>query len=239
MEPEDASFRAVLAVHALCGGIALLVAPLAMAVRKGGRWHRLWGKTFVYTMMVVCATAIITGVVRPNIIMALVAVFSFHLVASGWRALYLKRLHKGQRPERLDWILHGTAGAINFCLLLYGASGLLLKHDKHPMYMVFVVFGALGSLMVVRYVYQFFKRKHERHEWLFDHAIGMMAGYIATVSAFSAVNFPAWFPEMPAWLIWLWPSLIGAPCIMLTTRYYRRRYKNSRSPHNDFKVRLG
>ncbi|MFZ1686125.1 MAG: hypothetical protein WAU70_01810 [Flavobacteriales bacterium] len=239
MEPDDPSFDAVMAVHALSGSIALLAAPIAMAVRKGGRWHRLWGKIFVYTMMLVCATALIAGVARPNIVMALVAIFSFHLVASGWRALYLKRLHKGQRPTRLDWILHGTAGTINFCLLLYGISGLLLKQDRHPMYNVFVVFGALGSFMVVRYVYQFYKRKHERHEWLFDHVVGMLAGYIATVSAFSAVNFPHWFPHAPTWLLWLWPTLIGVPCIILTTRYYRRRYKNNRSPHNDFKVKLG
>ena len=73
---------------------ALVAAPLAMAVRKGGRWHRLWGKIFVYTMMLVCSTAIVVGVARENIIMALVAVFSFHLVASGWRGLYLKKLHK-------------------------------------------------------------------------------------------------------------------------------------------------
>lgn len=30
----------ILAIHAIAGGVALGVAPLAMLVRKGGIWHR-------------------------------------------------------------------------------------------------------------------------------------------------------------------------------------------------------
>lgn len=239
MEPGEPSYQFIMALHSLSGGVALVAAPLAMAVRKGGRWHRLWGKIFVYTMMLVCATAIVVGVARENIIMALVAVFSFHLVASGWRGLYLKKLHKGLRAQRMDWVLHGTAGAFNFCLLLWGTFGLVLKHDRSPMYPVFVVFGLLGTALVARSVFLFFRRKHERHAWLIEHIIGMLAGYIATLSAFSAVNFPDWFPGLPVWLIWLWPTLLGVPTIVLITRYFNKRYKNHRTPYDDFKVKIG
>ena len=90
----------VLRLHAASGGIALFVAPLAMLVRKGGSWHRRWGKAFFYCMIVVCATAIFLGLVHPqNFWLALVAIFSFHMIGSGYRALYFKKLHEGQKPE--------------------------------------------------------------------------------------------------------------------------------------------
>ena len=225
-----------LRAHWIAGGVALVVAPLAMAVRKGGRWHRRCGLAFVYSMMVVCATAIMVAIPKGNVVMALVAVFSFHLTASGWRALYLKKLHKGQRPTRIDWLLHGTAGAFNFCLLLWGMGGMLMHHTRDPMHIIFAVFGAIGTVLVLRYVRQFYKRRHDRSEWLFDHFTGMIAGYIATVSAFSAVNLSAY---LPALVTWLWPTVIGTPIIFYLVRHYRKRYGPSRTPHEDFKVKLG
>lgn len=232
----DEALNGLLQVHWIAGGVALVVAPLAMAVRKGGRWHRRWGRTFVFAMLVVCITAVLVALPKGNALMALVAVFSFHLTAAGWRALYLKRLHKGQRPAAIDWVLHGTAGAFNFCLLLWGVGGIVLRHTKDPRHIIFAVFGTVGTVLVLRYARQFFKRRHDRHEWLYDHMSGMMAGYIATVSAFSAVNLSTLLPVVVAWL---WPTLLGTPVIILLVRHYRQRYGHHRNPQDDFKVKLG
>ena len=64
----------------------------------------------------------------------------------------------------------------------------------------------------------------------------MMAGYIATVSAFSAVNLSTLLPVVVAWL---WPTLLGTPVIILLVRHYRQRYGHHRTPQDDFKVKLG
>src|SRR5690606_16841615 len=78
----------LLVLHMACGTIALLVAPLAMIAHKGGNWHRRCGKVFFYGMVGICSTAIILGILKPDRFwLALVAVFSFHLVASGYRSL--------------------------------------------------------------------------------------------------------------------------------------------------------
>ncbi|MBL0044630.1 MAG: hypothetical protein IPP33_09610 [Flavobacteriales bacterium] len=68
---------------------------------------------------------------------------------------------------------------------------------------LFTTFGFIGMGMVAMNFGKFFKRKHDKREWFFGHITGMLGGYIATVSAFSAVNFGNWFPWMPAWLVWL------------------------------------
>lgn len=233
---SDEWLNGLLRLHWLAGSVALVVAPLAMGVRKGGRWHRRWGRSFVLAMFIVCVSAVVVALHRGNALMALLAVFSFHLTAAGWRALYLKRLHKGQRPAAIDWVLHGTAGIMNFCLLLWGVGGMVLYHTDDPRHILFAVFGAIGTLLVLRYARQFFKRRHDRHEWFYDHVTGMLAGYIATVSAFSAVNLSGHLPGLVAWL---WPTVVGTPAIFLLVRHYRRRYGHHRTPHDDFKVKLG
>ena len=37
-------------VHVVAGTLVLAVAPAAMIVRKGGRWHRRWGIAFMAAM---------------------------------------------------------------------------------------------------------------------------------------------------------------------------------------------
>jgi hypothetical protein len=46
----------------------------------------------------------------------------------------------------------------------------------------------------------------------------MLAAYIATVSAFSAVNFHF---INPVWLRWLWPTVVGS----LVITFYTARYQ--------------
>ncbi|MBK9760265.1 MAG: hypothetical protein IPO90_09935 [Flavobacteriales bacterium] len=214
----------VLRLHGASGALALFVAPMAMFVYKGGLWHRRWGKIFFYSMILVCATAIIMAVAVPrNFWLALVAVFSFHMVASGYRSLYLKKLHEGLKPERLDKWLHGVAGVFSGGLLIWGLSHLFMG-VRNTQAILFTTFGFIGMGMVAMNFGKFFKRKHDKREWFFGHITGMLGGYIATVSAFSAVNFGNWFPWMPAWLVWLWPTLIGAPLIALWSTFYRKKF---------------
>ncbi|HQV51545.1 MAG: hypothetical protein IPI00_05285 [Flavobacteriales bacterium] len=222
------------AIHGAAGIIALIVAPVAMYVAKGSNQHRLWGKLFFYSMVLVTFTAIILSILRPNLVMAMLAIFSFHLVASGYRSLYHKKLHEGQRAGRLDWILQGVAGLFNVALFLWGAAHTIFN-DSDKRGWIFLIFGAIGILLVVKNTSRFFKKSHDKQEWLYGHMTGFLAGYIATLSAFSVVNME--FIE-PSWLRWIWPTLIGAPLIMLWVRYYRARFVNGRRPKHIMDVRI-
>ncbi|MBK8581090.1 MAG: hypothetical protein LKM36_08840 [Flavobacteriales bacterium] len=211
----------LLGIHATAGGIALVVAPLAMMTHKGGDWHRRWGKVFFYGMIVVCATAITLGILHPkNFWLALVAVFSFYLVASGYRSLYLKKLHKGIRPAKMDIALQGIAGLVNGSLLIWGLAHLILG-TVNTQAILFTVFGLIGTLMVVSGIMKFYRQRHDKREWMYGHIGGFLGGYIATVSAFSAVNLTM---IKPIWLQWLWPTIIGVPLIFLTIWRLKRRF---------------
>ena len=55
---------------------------------------------------------------------------------------------------------------------------------------------------------------------------GMLASYLAAVTAFSVVNFVF----LPTTMRWLWPTLLGSPLITLWVTYYRRRFARRRAP---------
>jgi fluoride ion exporter CrcB/FEX len=225
---------ALLYLHAFAGTLALVIAPLAMLASKGSDAHRRWGKVFFYAMSVVVVTAIIAGIVRPNILMALVALFSFHMLASGYRALYLKKLHEGQRMQRWDYILQGSAAVINGALFLWGLINLTMgRRDSASI--IFFVFGSVGLFMVWRNVHQFFKRSVDKREWLYMHMTGFLGGYIATVSAFSAVNLHM---IQPTWLQWLWPTIIGSPLIAYWISYYRKGFAKGKRVSDMVRTRI-
>ena len=225
---------ALLYLHAFAGTLALVIAPLAMLASKGSDAHRRWGKVFFYAMSVVVVTAIIAGIVRPNILMALVALFSFHMLASGYRALYLKRLHEGQRMQRWDFILQGSAAVINGALFLWGLINLTMgRRDSASI--IFFVFGSVGLFMVWRNVHQFYKRSVDKREWLYMHMTGFLGGYIATVSAFSAVNLHM---IQPIWLQWLWPTIIGSPLIAYWISYYRKGFAKGKRVSDLVRTRI-
>ena len=226
--------KILLFIHAAAGTLALVIAPLAMLASKGSDAHRRWGKVFFYAMSVVVVTAIISGIIRPNILMALVALFSFHMLASGYRALYLKKLHEGQRMQRWDYILQGSAAVINGALFLWGLINLTMGRRESAS-IIFFVFGSVGLFMVWRNVHQFYKRSVDKREWLYMHMTGFLGGYIATVSAFSAVNLHM---IQPTWLQWLWPTIIGSPLIAYWISYYRKGFAKGKRVSDMVRTRI-
>ena len=87
-----------------------------------------------------------------------------------------------------------------------------------------VVFGILGMILAGLDIAKFVRPPADRHAWWFAHMGGMLGSYIATVSAFSVVNFTL----LPTAVRWLWPTVIGTPLIVVWIAYYRIRF--SRAP---------
>jgi hypothetical protein len=84
-----------------------------------------------------------------------------------------------------------------------------------------VVLYGLGILCFgagARSIYQFFRPPTAPAAWLFTHFGSMLAAYIATVTAFSVVNFKF---LNPVWVRWAWPTVVGT--IVIT--YYVTVYK--------------
>jgi len=200
--------------HILAGFVALFVAPIAMITQKGGKQHRFWGKVYFYGMAIVTVTAIVISLYRPIPFLLMVAVFSFYTIVSAYRILYLKKLHKDQKPKSLDWFIAIVAGMFNIGLLIWGMN--ILLGSGNGFGYVALAFGIIGLVGVFQNTWSFIRPPKVANHWLLNHMNGMLGGYIATVTAFSAVNLHF----LPTVLQWLWPTLIGAPLI----HFWKKRY---------------
>jgi uncharacterized membrane protein len=211
--------KAFLGVHITAGATAFLMAPLALVTAKGGKAHRRWGKVYLWAMGTVAATALPMAIYRPVLFLALVAVFSFYACFSAWRVLALKDLAKGGHAKPIDW----AAGVITFvasaCLAGFAVfKPAIVQH----MGIVAVVFGVIGMSLAIGQMKSFVLTPSEKMFWWYTHLGNMIASYIAAWSAFSVVTLSRYLGN--TWYVWLWPTIVGVPAIVLTAAYYKRKF---------------
>lgn len=201
-------------LHIAAGFTGFFVAPVALAVRKGGAAHRNWGRVFFYAMLVAGTTAIVAASLKGLTFLLLTGIFSLYLAGFGYRSLYHKRLAQGRaRPARLDWLLAGAGLVVFLGTLAYG----LLNYRTNP---VPIVFGAIGVMLTGRQLAGFRRRgPWADGQWLRNHMSGFVGSYIAAVSAFSATSLK--FIPFP--VNFLWPTLLFVPVLIWMQRRYARR----------------
>jgi hypothetical protein len=211
--------KVFLGVHITAGATSFLMAPVALVTAKGGKAHRRWGMVYLWAMGAVAATALPMAIYRPVLFLALVAVFSFYACFSAWRVLALKDLPKGADAQPIDW----AAGAITFaasaCLAGFGAFKPAIVQN---MGIVAIVFGLIGMMLAFTQMKSFVRKPTEKMFWWYTHLGNMIGSYIAAWSAFSVVTLSRYLGD--AWYVWLWPTIVGVPAIVLTTAYYRRKF---------------
>jgi uncharacterized membrane protein len=208
-----------LAIHISAGAMSFLLAPVALATAKGGKQHKRWGKVYLWSMGIVAATALPMAFFFPVRFLALVAVFSFYFAFSGFRVLRLKELARGGSAKPIDWI----AGVTTFC-----SSALLAwlswfrPGSLEVLPLGGVVFGFIGMRGSAGQMWSFVRKPREKMFWWYTHLGNFIASYIAAWSAFSVVTLSRVIGNH--WYVWLWPTIIGVPAIVVTTAYYKRKF---------------
>lgn len=214
-------FKTLLVIHIAAGAIGFIVAPVALIVKKGGNVHRKWGKVFFWSMTIVAATALVMAPMHGNVFLTLVAVFSFYLAFSGYRALYRKDFYVTRKTALIDWFFAIVNVLFSLTLLVLG-----FINFPEAFGIISIVFGLLGTLLGTRDIISFIKPPVDRQKWFYSHMIGMVASYIAAMSAFSAVNFN--FEWMHPAIQWLWPTLIGTPLLNIWVKSYKKKFGKGR-----------
>jgi uncharacterized membrane protein len=206
-------------LHIAAGTTAFFVAPVALVARKGGKAHASWGKVFFWGMVLVAASAVPMTIMNPNPFLFLIAIFSFHLSLSGYRAVVRRRAANPALAVKIDLTIPTVMILFYLALASWGLH-LFTVQPHHPFGYISLVFATIGLHASANDLYGLVKPSTDRMAWWYDHMQGMITSYIAAVSAFSAVNF--FF--LPDALRWLWPTLIGAPLLGYWKRYYRKKF---------------
>ncbi len=208
-----------LTIHIAAGASSFLFAPLALATAKGGKQHKRWGMVYLWSMGVVAATALPLAFFFPVRFLALVAMFSFYYAFAGYRVLRLKELARGGNAEPIDWL----AGVITFA-----ASAVLAwlswfrPASIEVLPIVGVIFGFIGMRGAATQMLSFVRKPKEKMFWWYSHLSSFIGSYIAAWSAFSVVTLTRVIGNH--WYVWLWPTMVGVPAIIVTTAYYQRKF---------------
>ena len=131
-------YEILLPVHIFAGFCSLLSACIAILTSKGQPWHVYSGRIFFGGMLVIFMTAIPMTLLRPNVFLFLVAIFSFYQALTGWRAAR----NRSGRPAPIDWTAAGIMTLAGVGMIVFGTSLLL---SGNTMGIVMLVFGSLGG----------------------------------------------------------------------------------------------
>ncbi|WP_298163171.1 hypothetical protein [Brevundimonas sp.] len=197
-------FTSLLSVHIGVGLFAVAVGLLPIFTRKGSRLHRLSGRVFAGSMIVllICAWAM-TALQPDPYFLGLSATASLTLF-SGLRVLGRKRpdLNPGDRARPLDWIVTLAAAGIGLLTTWMAIKG---YGDTPPQILIALAYGALS--MSGWDLWRFSRPldwPFSPRLWTFEHLWKMLGAYGAVLSAFSG-NFLTFLP--PPWSA-LWPTVL-------------------------------
>jgi len=206
-------FKILLIVHIIAGFLGLFTGTINIIRRKGDKIHRQVGKYFYYSMIINAIAGFLMSLMKQNIFLLIIAVFSFYMTISGQRFLSLKRINKGQSPKIRDWILSISMVGFASWFVIYGLY--LFANDK-KLGIVLLFFGFISLLMTRKDITIYKGNIKVNNYWLIIHIQRMIGSYIAAITALLVVN-NTYLPTLVAWLL---PTLILTPLIFYWSKKY-------------------
>src|SRR5687767_14604127 len=204
---------------------------IPMVAKKGGTVHRRAGWVFVSGMTLVSVTALILAgarfVIDPTpqgrsggAFLFYVAILTAAGVSAGIRVLRAKRR---AAPQRNPWDL-GLPALLLTSAAAIAAYGVM---TGQALFMAFSVIGLITGATQLAYWLR--PPQHPMH-WWFEHMGNMLGSCIAATTAFLVINAGRLGFETFSIVVWLAPSVLGAPAIAIWSTYYRRRFSRSSAP---------
>lgn len=117
---------------------------------------------------------------HESLFLFLISLFTIYLVLIGRRALTFKS-RKKLKAESIDIII--STGMLIFSLFMvsYGAYGLF---NHVPDNLLYIIFGGLGLFLTIKNFIFYKNFKDQKVAWLLAHLTHMIAGLIASITAF-------------------------------------------------------
>lgn len=220
-------YNIFLTVHITVGFIALITGLTVIFAPKGKTVHIKAGRVYFWSMLGVAVTAILLSLMRINLFLLLIALFSFYLAWSGYRAVRWKNKVLPPKIALFDWVVVPFMLLIGIAmagLALAGIAGFSLPSKLADTSFILLLFGVIFMFLASRnLVMKLNGPSSNTSNWIYEHIQGMLAAYIATCTAFLVVNGSF----LPAFVAWTAPTFIGSILIAYFLRKYRRAGKSA------------
>ncbi len=236
-------FDTLLLVHVATGFVGLAAFWIPVFARKGGPAHMRAGRVYAYCAYVVTLSAVtaaagrivsyqlqgISVAERPEpygfaVLLGYLGVVTFVMVRQGMRVLATRRAPGKLRTpthEALAWAsMSSSAAVVGF--------GLAAWSDVSPILLGMSPIGLFTGRRMLRLMRD---PGGQRMGWFYSHLASMLGGGIAFHTAFlvfGAQRFRAYEIEGPfAIVVWILPTVVGVPAIVIWSRRYRRRFERA------------
>jgi uncharacterized membrane protein len=210
--------KIMLILHIISGFLSLACGLFSMINKKGARNHRLTGKLFFYGMTGVFITATFISIVKNIPFLFMVGFFSYYLASSGYRVLYLKKLHMQQQPAWLDWVISIIGMAAGIALVVFSYFWFMQRGMWGTVPLIFGIFCGTSGWKDIR---RFYRRPADKQHWFFTHGSRMGGAFAATVTAFIVVNVQM---GSLSWLLWILPGVLIGVWIGKILSHYRKLF---------------
>lgn len=189
--------------HISFGTLSLCSGAIALFSAKGKAWHRRFGRLFFYGMTGVFITAIPLALIKSNVFLLLIALFSYYLAFSGWR--FAK--NKSGQIKTVDKLINSLMLFSSFIMIGFGLYQLYYRLSNHAV--VLLVFGLLGFALAHTDYKLYQKGAVTGKQRIVSHLGAMLGAMIATLTAFSVTNLAI----KPDIILWLGPTILLVPLI--------------------------
>lgn len=203
-------YTILLIIHIAAGGAALLGAAGAVTTKvfnSKHKWHVLSGRIFFTGMVLIFLTSLPMTILRPNLFLFLIGIFSFYLAFNGWR----RAVNRSGIAGTVDFIAVLVMGVTGAIMLFWGGW---LSFAGNGNGFTLMVFGGIGSFLSIQDIRGFRKGPIKGKVRIRAHVASMMAATIAATTAFLVVNIET----DPVWIAWLLPTVILTPAIIWMRR---------------------
>lgn len=224
-------------IHVTAALISLVVAPVAMAVSKGGTAHRRWGLVYFWGMVTVNGAGLLLLTWRFNSFLFGITILTLYQAVTGYRVLQRKRPQQLAAPHWFDWSFLLLTLVTGAGLLIWGVATLLgVTNAWIPgsdglwvvMGLLPLIFGGailndvLADLRLMR------QPPTDRNWWWYYHMERMVGSYIGLLTALMVQQVGPRLPDSYAWIVWVAPTLIGTPLLIRWIAYYRTQLEGRR-----------
>ncbi len=214
MEEYTLLHKTNIIIHVIAGSLALIMAIIAMIVRKGGKIHNRSGQIFLILIAFVIATGLIgVFVFKVNTFLLVITLLSGYEAYSGYRILKLK----SNTPKIQDILV----------ALLTLTSGIYFLYYFKSIGMYWapvIIYSTVGTLFLL-ITYDFLRyaipAKRYGKMWLYEHIYKMVAAFTALLSAFVGTVLPQYHPYSQ-----FLPSILGTLlAIGFIVYFYRKNHR--------------
>ena len=218
---------AMLIIHVISGFLALACGAVAIATKKGKGVHITTGRIYCWAMILVAVTAFYLSIVNAIPFLFLIAILSFYLTWSGYKAIHWKNR---SLPISVYWFDALTTHIVALFGIAMIVLSLLTWMDIHfnevisSLRVVLLVFGIGTTIFAAEDLILFYRKNpSSKFLWMYTHIGRMLGAYIATLTAFLVVN-GEFFPS--PLIAWLGPTVIGTPLIFYWIQKYRQKMES-------------